>query len=607
MQSQVPDTLIDKHDHQTPRIVIQHQQGSLPMSAKELKNDPKEFQIAIVTDRTGGHRDGIFSDAVYKLNLLQPEFVMSVGDLIEGYTENESVINNEWDQMDAFINQLNMPFFYVPGNHDYSNKVMAKIWKKRLGPSYYHFVYKDVLFTCLNSMDSSSTISEDQIDWLKKVIEENKDRRWNLVFIHHPLWTGGKEATWERLEEIFKTGPDYTVFAGHHHRYVKHVRDDKKHITLATTGGVSKLRGPEFGEFDHVVWLTMNKNGPLIANLLLEGIWDENVVTEQKRLFNRMVNNPNNIKISPILFEDEMETGKIHMRIANDFDVPLKMEFDFVKKVAFNLDKEIPKHVTVAPNDVYILESQANFSQPQTADVLIATVEWTASVSEFEGLEMKMNGDFGVHLAKWLPGPQETKQKKIDGLLDDWHESFTSVDNPLQILGDAKSWNGPDDSHYLFATAYNDDFVYFAVQVFDNQVISEKDTPPWEQDGIELRLDARERSISASGLGKEQGKDIMLIAISPNKNSHEDAWLTHKKKKLPTGIKYVCVQNKEGYIAEFAIPVSYFNQKQGAEWKDFRLNICIDDTDDDGFSQLWWQPSWREKENRAGSGMFLRR
>ena len=26
------------------------------------------------------------------------------------------------------------------------------------------------------------------------------------------------------------------------------------------------------------------------------------------------------------------------------------------------------------------------------------------------------------------------------------------------------------------------------------------------------------------------------------------------------------------------------NQKQNADWKDFRVNICIDDTDDDGFA-----------------------
>jgi hypothetical protein len=41
------------------------------------------------------------------------------------------------------------------------------------------------------------------------------------------------------------------------------------------------LRGPLFGQFDHVVWVTMTDAGPRIANLLLEGIWDEDVRTEK--------------------------------------------------------------------------------------------------------------------------------------------------------------------------------------------------------------------------------------------------------------------------------------------------------------------------------------
>jgi len=43
-----------------------------------------QFQFAVVADRTGGHRRGVFSKAVQQINLMHPEFVMSVGDLIEG-------------------------------------------------------------------------------------------------------------------------------------------------------------------------------------------------------------------------------------------------------------------------------------------------------------------------------------------------------------------------------------------------------------------------------------------------------------------------------------------------------------------------------------------
>ena len=47
---------------------------------------------------------------------------MSVGDLIEGYTLKEDVINKQWDEFDGYVKKFEMPFFYVPGNHDLTNK-----------------------------------------------------------------------------------------------------------------------------------------------------------------------------------------------------------------------------------------------------------------------------------------------------------------------------------------------------------------------------------------------------------------------------------------------------------------------------------------------------
>jgi len=52
----------------------------------------------------------------------------------------------EWAEFNSAIERLEMPFFYVPGNHDYSNPVMAQLWRDLYGYDYYHFVYKEVLF-----------------------------------------------------------------------------------------------------------------------------------------------------------------------------------------------------------------------------------------------------------------------------------------------------------------------------------------------------------------------------------------------------------------------------------------------------------------------------
>src|SRR5262245_50019753 len=98
-------------------LVIDKEKAN-PWTNLELKNDPTEFQFAIVSDRTGGHRAQVFSRAVARLNLLQPEFILCVGDLIEGGRKKPETIAAEWKEFDDYVNQLKMPFFYVPGNHD---------------------------------------------------------------------------------------------------------------------------------------------------------------------------------------------------------------------------------------------------------------------------------------------------------------------------------------------------------------------------------------------------------------------------------------------------------------------------------------------------------
>ena len=55
-----------------------------PVSRLDFPDAKTDFSFAIVSDRTGTHRPNVFAQAVEKLNLMQPQFVVSVGDLIEG-------------------------------------------------------------------------------------------------------------------------------------------------------------------------------------------------------------------------------------------------------------------------------------------------------------------------------------------------------------------------------------------------------------------------------------------------------------------------------------------------------------------------------------------
>jgi len=330
-----------------------------PWTHLRFDNNPDDFQFAIVSDRTGGHRAGIFPSAVPKLNTLRPEFVMCVGDLIEGYTENEAVLRKEWAEFKGFVRDFHMPFFYLPGNHDISNAKMADLYTELFGRRYYSFKYRNVLFICLNSQESiegGAGLGAEQVRWAKDQIAKHDEVRWTLLFMHQPLWLyeqgnvqtarkdiGAPSKTgFGEVEEVLQGRP-YTVFAGHFHQYIKCVRHSRNYYVLSTTGGGSQLRGPLFGEFDHAAWITMTDEGPKIANLLLDGILPDDVHTEDHVKFEQA---------QAFAVEDWARIGegtKISFSMANPFSHEMFVTMDWPEEMGdWSVDPKSARFV-VAP------------------------------------------------------------------------------------------------------------------------------------------------------------------------------------------------------------------------------------------------------------------
>ena len=298
--------------------VFNVEDGAKPYSHLNFQNNPDDFQFAVIGDRTGGNRPGVFSAAMGILNLLQPEFVMNVGDFIEGYVDgeddNESVLRAQWAEIDEKIGQLDMPMFFVQGNHDVNFDPSEKVWFDRVGTSrgYGHFIYKDVLFLMLSTEDEPKqnvdpelrakydaikagelrdpkqiqevimqlehwagkiNISDAQVEYFTKVLEANPDVRWTIGFMHSPPWVQDDPGNFAKIESLLANRP-YTMFAGHTHTYNYTRRNDRDYITMGMTGaGVQPTES--VGNMDHVAWVTMTEEGPIISQILLNGVLDK--------------------------------------------------------------------------------------------------------------------------------------------------------------------------------------------------------------------------------------------------------------------------------------------------------------------------------------------
>ncbi len=254
-----------------------------PWTSEDFYNNPDNFQFAIVGDRTGGMRPGVFKEGIEKLNMVMPEFVMCVGDLIQGYTTDTAQIAKEWREANQVIAGLKMPFFYLPGNHDITNEVMAKEWEKRYGKRYYCFEYKNVLFIVMDSNDDKEyNITREQTDFVLNTLKKHQTVKWTFLLMHHPIWTYETDGRFQEIQAGLKNRK-HNVIAGHEHRYRHEKVEGANYYVLATTGGHSPLHGEMFGQFDHITWITMGDNGPIMANLKLDGIMPHDVATKETR------------------------------------------------------------------------------------------------------------------------------------------------------------------------------------------------------------------------------------------------------------------------------------------------------------------------------------
>ena len=291
-----------------------------PWTSARFNDHAEDFQFAVIGDRTGLARPGVFEHALTRLNVVRPEFVINVGDMIEGYSEDQSALKLEWDEQDARLKHLEMPFFRVVGNHDMGNNVMREFWRDRYGPDYYHFVYKGALFMVLNSEDpptpmpeemrqgfeqikqllrtdpeaakamltknmaamsekereamrnmaSPANFSDAQVAWARTVLEQHKDARWTFLFMHKPAWQMDSPG-FARIEQLLADRP-YTVFGGHEHNYHHSVRNGRDYVRLGTVGGGIHHAPP--GNLDHITVVNFKSGKPRIANLKLDGVLD---------------------------------------------------------------------------------------------------------------------------------------------------------------------------------------------------------------------------------------------------------------------------------------------------------------------------------------------
>ncbi len=247
------------HQEETARRITTSRANPLALPMPDEKD---AFFFVVFGDRTSGPPEGVkvLAQAVADVNLLAPDLVMTVGDLVQGYNDTPAWLVQAAEYK-AVMSRLACPWFPVVGNHDIYWRGKGEAprgehehdFETHFGPLWYAFEHKNSWFFALDSDEGDPTsgkytfnepagqrMSADQFAWLEDTLKRAKNAENVFVFLHHPRWLRGSYGDdWERVHKaLAANGNVKAVFAGHIHRMRwDGVRDGIEYFTLATVGG----------------------------------------------------------------------------------------------------------------------------------------------------------------------------------------------------------------------------------------------------------------------------------------------------------------------------------------------------------------------------------
>lgn len=377
-----------RHNNPHPRSTDKSRFTTSRQSQVELPlpEEKDAFSFIVFGDRTGGPADGvsILADAVRDVNLLEPDLVMTVGDLIDGYNQTP-----EWmEQMREFkgiMDQLICPWFPVAGNHDiYWRGPAGKRkpegeheanYEMHFGPLWYAFEHKNCWFIVLYSDEgnpktgkkaindpASQVMSEEQFAWLKEMLGKSKDANHVFVFLHHPRWLRSRYGDdWDKVhKELVAAGNVSAVFAGHIHRARYDPEDGIEYISLATTGGHQSGRYPAVGFLHHFDIVTVRKQQIALASVPVGEVQDVREVTgKMQEECIALVERATEMKGLVRIGQDGQSNGQIQTTVKNTASKPIEVTVS--PKSPDNRWIVVPDHVhrTIEPGENYEFRFEA--------------------------------------------------------------------------------------------------------------------------------------------------------------------------------------------------------------------------------------------------------
>ena len=219
---------------------------------------PCEFKFAVWGD-TQFDTPAQFDKTLRETELLKPAFVVHTGDMITGYSYDKEKIRSQWARFKKDIEPLSMPFYPAPGNHDVTTTEIEPLYIEAWGEGnlYYSFDHNGSHFIILDTNLNAriDEIPDEEMEWLKNDLEQNKDAINIFLFFHSPLHLDAK-FDWQSVHNLLLQYPVRAVFTGHAHIYDHRIMDGIRYFCINTSGAMNNSNHMT-GYSHHFIYVTV--------------------------------------------------------------------------------------------------------------------------------------------------------------------------------------------------------------------------------------------------------------------------------------------------------------------------------------------------------------
>ena len=262
------------------------------------------LRVAVISDMNGSygstHYEAAVGKAVQRLVELDPDLVISTGDMVAGQRLHPPLaapaVAAMWTSFHATVSEplaaAAIPFVVTPGNHDASayatfvleRDAFGREWRARKPalrfvddanyPFHYAFALGEVLFVSLD-VTRVGELEPGQKRWLDALLaREGRRYAHRVVFSHLPVYpfTHGREtevSADHELEGILRRHGVELYLSGHHHAFYPGYREGIRFVSQACLGaGPRALLGASGRSERAITLLEFPAAGPAVVRAL---------------------------------------------------------------------------------------------------------------------------------------------------------------------------------------------------------------------------------------------------------------------------------------------------------------------------------------------------